>query len=168
MGNPGWGSKEMWHYFNKSETFHSEPWFKIDKTSHGNSGPIHTSIHPNAPITDRMMDSFIDKGLPLDDDMFATGKRPVGCGHCTRSVWRGQRMTGGEYLRSSFDLQKKLRFGNMKIAFRHMVAQVILDENLRATGVETIAENTNERRTFRCRKEIILSLGSYGSPKVCM
>lgn len=168
MGNPGWGSKQMWHYFNKSETFHTELWFKISRDSHGMNGPIHTTLHPNAPITDRVMESFVDKGLPLVDDMFAAGTTTVGCGQCTRSVWKGERMTGGQYLRDVFDPQKRWRHVTLRKVFGHTVTRVILDDDLRAVEVETITGHGEQRRMFRCRKEIILSLGSYGSPKALL
>ncbi|KAE8451784.1 hypothetical protein EG329_002624 [Mollisiaceae sp. DMI_Dod_QoI] len=171
MGNPGWNSTSMWHYFKKSETFHSEPWFKIDKDSHGTSGPIHTSIHPNAPITDRLMESFVDKGMELVDDMFTSGVTETGCGHCPRSVYKGTRITGGEYIRDSFDSSKNVKYRNLTVAFGHTVTKVILEDRngeLTATGVETITSDATQRKVFRCRREIILSLGSYGSPKTLL
>ncbi|KAF2106225.1 hypothetical protein BDV96DRAFT_508185 [Lophiotrema nucula] len=168
MGNPGWSSNEMWHYFNKSETFHSEPGFKIDESSHGKGGPIHTSLHPNAPITDRLMESFVDMGMPLVDDMFASGTTAVGCGHCARSVWQGERMTGGQYLRNSFDLEKKWIHPNLTKLFGLCVTKVILSDDMRAIGVETMTTEGEERKVFRCRKEVVLSLGSYGSPQTLL
>ncbi|KAF2250928.1 GMC oxidoreductase [Trematosphaeria pertusa] len=168
MGNPGWNAEAMWHYFNKSETFHPEPGFNTDWSSHGTSGPIHTSVHPNAPITDAVMRSFVHKGLPLVEDMFASGTTVNGCGHCTRSVWQGERMTGSEYLRDRFDPEKKWKHANLKVVFEHAVVRVLFNDDLRAVGVETLDEPAKEKKTFRCRKEVILSLGSYGSPKALL
>lgn len=168
FGNPGWDSETMWHYFNKSETFHPEKDFDVDWTSHGKNGPIHTSVHPNAPITDAVMNSFMDKGLEKVDDMFASGRTVNGCGHCTRSVWRGERMTGGEYLRDRFNESKRWKHPNVTKVFGHTVTRLLLDEDMRAVGIETLVGEGDERRVFQCRKEIILSLGSYGSPKVLL
>ncbi|KAJ4364663.1 hypothetical protein N0V83_009260 [Neocucurbitaria cava] len=168
LGNPGWGSSQMWHYFNKSETFHSEPWFKEEEGAHGKSGPIHTSLHPNAPITEAMMKSFIEKGMPLVEDMFASGRTTVGVGHCARSVWQGERSTGAQYVRDSFDPEKRWRHVNLKKVFGHTVSRVILDDSMRAVGVETIIGDGGDKKVFRCKKEVILSLGSYSSPKTLL
>ncbi|KAF2740284.1 alcohol oxidase [Polyplosphaeria fusca] len=167
MGNPGWGSKQMWQYFNKSETFHPEPGFNVDWSSHGRHGPIHTSLHPNAPITHRLMESFVDKGMPLVDDMFASGTTAQGCGHCARSVFKGERMTGGQYLRDSLDPKKRWIHPNLTKVFGQTVSQVLFDDGFRVVGVETIS-SSDEKIRYRCRKEVILSLGSYGSPKALL
>ncbi|ORY07021.1 GMC oxidoreductase-domain-containing protein [Clohesyomyces aquaticus] len=147
-GNHGesWlGQRFHGHYFNKSETFHPEPLFKMDRKCHGFKGQIHTSLHPNAPIMEKLMESFIDKGLPLVDDMFATGTTANGYGHCARAMWNGIRSAGGQYLRDF---------------------KVLLDDELRAVEVKLIVEGSNKRKIFHCRKEIVLILGSYNSPKV--
>ncbi|RFU24470.1 hypothetical protein B7463_g11870, partial [Scytalidium lignicola] len=168
MGNPGWGADQMWYYFNKSETFHIEDGFNEDISSHGKSGPIHTSIHPYAPISNRVYESFMDRGFPLDDDMFATGTRSHGCGHCTKSVWKGMRMTGGEYIRSSFGDLKVVRHNNLSVAFNHQVARVILDKKNQIKGVEVIKNGTDKAITIKCQREVILSMGSYGSPQALL
>ncbi|KAH8806153.1 GMC oxidoreductase [Xylogone sp. PMI_703] len=167
-GNLGWGADKMWHYFNKSETFHTEDGFKEDHSCHGKSGPIHTSIHPYAPISNRVYESFMEKGFPFDDDMFARGTRAHGCGHCTRSVWKGMRMNGGEYIRSSFGDLRIVRHNNLSVAFNHQVTRVILDKNSQVKGVEVIKNGTKEPRVIKCRREVVLSMGSYGSPQVLL
>jgi hypothetical protein len=156
----------MWHYFNKSETFHTEDGFKENPLSHGKSGPIHTSIHPYAPISNCVYDSFVDKRFPLDDDMFATGCRSHGCGHCVRSVWQGMRMTGGEYIRSSFGDLKILKSQNLFVAFNRHVVRVCLDNRNQAKGVEITKSGAVELLRVKCRREVILCMGSYGSPQV--
>ncbi|KAF2637569.1 alcohol oxidase [Massarina eburnea CBS 473.64] len=164
---PGWDSETMWHYFNKSETFHPDTDFETDWNSHGRSGPIHTTVHPNAPISDKVMESFVDKGLPVVPDMFASGETVEGCGHCTRSVWKGERMTGGEYLRDRFDESKRWRHNNVTKLFSQTVTRVMLNSNLQAIGVETLSSDS-KKRIFRCRNEVILCLGSYNSPKTLL
>jgi choline dehydrogenase-like flavoprotein len=166
MGNPGWGADQMWHYLNKSESFHTERGFKVDASSHGKSGPIHTSLHPYAPISNRVYESFVDKGFPLDDDMFAKGTRSHGCGHCTRSVWKGMRMTGGEYIRSSFGDTKISRSKNLFVAFGHQVTKLELDSDNRVKGVKVVKGDTDEIVLVKSRREVIISMGSYGSPQV--
>ncbi len=155
----------MWHYFNKSETFHGEPWFEADASSHGTSGPIHTSVHPLAPISQKVLDSFIDRGFPRYDDMFSSGKRAHGCGHSLRTVWKGKRITGGDYLTRAAD---KLSYSakNLRVLYGSLVSKVVLDDDLKVQGVEVINSKTKEKETIRCLKEVILSAGAYGSPQV--
>ncbi|KAF2182046.1 hypothetical protein K469DRAFT_252844 [Zopfia rhizophila CBS 207.26] len=69
--------KVMWHYFNKSGTFRSEPWFDANRTSYGMNGHIHSSLHANAPITERTMESVWIRGCRWYM-MFASGQQQMG------------------------------------------------------------------------------------------
>lgn len=69
----------------QAETFHTKPWFEADKKAHGYDGPLHTEPHDLAPISQLVLKSMEDKGLPLVHDMFSTGESSHGCGHVPRT-----------------------------------------------------------------------------------
>lgn len=75
-------------------------------------------------------------------------------------------MNGGEYIRSSFGDLKVARHNNLSIAFGHHVTRIILDNGNQVKGVEVFKADTEKLTTVRCRREVILSMGSYGSPQV--
>ncbi|CAF2852802.1 unnamed protein product [Rotaria sp. Silwood2] len=73
MGNPGWSWDEMLPYFKASETFHPAEWHQADLTVHGTDGPLHTEPYPLAPISEKVLESFIDSGFDYKPDMFVQG-----------------------------------------------------------------------------------------------
>ena len=73
LGNPGWSWDEMLPFFKASETFHSAEWNEADLAVHGTDGPLHTAMNPPAPISERVLESFIDSGFEYKPDMFAQG-----------------------------------------------------------------------------------------------
>ena len=111
-----------------------------------------------------MMQSFESYGLPYDPDMFTTGSTPHGCGHAPRSVWKGTRSTGADFVTNDHSCQ------NITIKTNAYVDKVILEkegEDLRATGVELISMK-GERSIAKARKEVVLSAGTYGSPAILL
>ena len=160
----GWSGDEVFKYMAKAETFHGKEWFKADKNSHGYSGPLHTEPHDLAPISERVMESYQDLGLPFHDDMFTTGKVAHGCGHAPRTVHQGIRTTGADFITRTY------RRENITIRTDFTVDKVQLEYingTLQATGVEMIAKD-GTRSLSRARKEIIVSGGSYCSPPILM
>jgi choline dehydrogenase-like flavoprotein len=146
------------------ETFHPKPWFKADEKAHGYNGPLHTEPHDLAPIADLLMDSMVSAGLPLHHDMFSTGDIPHGCGHVPRTVHKGIRTTGADFITNGYHRE------NITIQTDTTVDRVILEQGadgLRATSVATVLKD-GTKRTFHARKEIIISGGSYCSPAVLL
>jgi choline dehydrogenase-like flavoprotein len=74
MGNPGWSWDEMMPFFRASETFHPTEWHQADLSVHGSSGPLHTEPYPLAPISEKVLQSFIDSGYDYKPDMFVQGE----------------------------------------------------------------------------------------------
>ena len=74
MGNSGWSWDEMLAFFIASETFHPVEWHQADLSVHGFNGPLHTEPHSLAPISEKVLQSFIDKGYVYKPDMFAQGE----------------------------------------------------------------------------------------------
>ena len=74
MGNPGWSWEDMMLYFKASETFHPAKWHQADLSVHGTNGPLHTTPHSLAPISEKVLESFIDYGFEYKPDMFVQGE----------------------------------------------------------------------------------------------
>ncbi|CAF3063712.1 unnamed protein product [Rotaria sp. Silwood2] len=90
MGNPGWSWEEMLPYFKASETFHPAEWHQSDLTVHGISGPLHTEPYPPAPVSEKVLESFIDCGFEYKPDMFVQGEYE-GVGYPVRTASKGIR-----------------------------------------------------------------------------
>ena len=67
--------------------------FKPELGFHGDSGPLVTTVHPLAPISEALLESYIDKGLKYKPDLFVTGEGS-GVGHVSRTVYKGYRTSG--------------------------------------------------------------------------
>lgn len=149
----------------KAETFHPKPWFNADEAGHGYSGPLHTEPHEFAPISNLLLDSFVSKGLPLDHDVFTTGNSPAACGNAPRTVHKGIRTTGADFITNDYHR------GNITIMTEATVDKVVLEsageQGHRATGV-VVAAADGTRSTVHARKEVIVSGGSYCSPTILM
>lgn len=85
-GCTGWNAESFWPAMLRAETFHTKEWYEPAEASHGTSGPLHVAPHDLAPISNRIMDSMKDQGLPYDSDMFSHGRTAHGCGHSVRTV----------------------------------------------------------------------------------
>ncbi|KAJ5819182.1 hypothetical protein N7474_004773 [Penicillium riverlandense] len=163
-GLDGWSGDEFFKYMRKAETFHPKDWFKADKDSHGYTGPLHTEPHDLAPISQLLMDSFVSQGLPLNHDMFSTGAVSHGCGHVPRTVYKGSRTTGADFVTN------KNHRGNITIATDSIVDKVIFTheaDETRATGV-VVKSSDDSSKTYYARKEIVVSGGAYCSPAILL
>jgi len=115
-----------------------------------------------APISNLMLDSMQDKGLPLHHDMFSSGKIAHGCGHSVRTVYKGIRTTGADFLHS--------HPSNLHILTETLVDKVIIEgdgEQQRASGVVAITKS-RESVSIRSTKDIVISCGTYCTPTVLM
>ncbi|KAL2857360.1 hypothetical protein BJY01DRAFT_202666 [Aspergillus pseudoustus] len=160
----GWSGDEFFEAMKKAETFHSKPWFKESKSGHGYSGPLHTEPHDLAPIANRLIDSFVDKGLPLHHDMFSTGDVVNGCGHVPRTVHKGIRTTAADFITKEYDRS------NITILTDTTVDHVLTEQTadgLQATGAVTRGADGSEK-IFYARREVIVSGGAYCSPAILM
>ncbi|KIV83763.1 hypothetical protein PV11_05758 [Exophiala sideris] len=160
----GWSGDDMWRCMNKSETIHGKSWFTPSVKDHGYDGPLHVEPHDLAPISESVKESMIEQGLPLHEDMFATGETSTGCGHVLRTVYQGTRSTAADFV------TKEYRRNNITIQTDATVDRVILTEELgglRATGVEMVTKS-GEKVIARARKEVIVSAGAYGSPAILL
>ncbi|KAI1617943.1 choline dehydrogenase [Exophiala viscosa] len=161
---PGWSGDEMFRYMSKSETFHNKPWFQADEKAHGYNGPLHTEPHDLAPISKLVLESFESSGMPLVHDMFTNGETAHGCGHAPRTVHKGIRTTGADFVTN--DQHKH----NIDIVVETLVDKINFEKQngqLEATSV-TLVDKTGATRDVKVRKEVIVSGGTYCSPAILL
>ncbi|PQE24959.1 GMC oxidoreductase protein [Rutstroemia sp. NJR-2017a WRK4] len=159
---PGWSGEEVFGYMKKAENFHGKDWFKANDEVHGKDGLLDVEPHDLAPISNMILDSMADQGLPLHPDMFSTGETPNGCGHAPRTVYKGDRTTSANYFRN--------KGSNLGIKTDTTVDKVILEgqgSDKRAVAVKVIEKDGTEKE-IRANKEIIISGGAYCSPTILM
>ena len=136
-GNPGWGWEDVQPWFEKSELAVSPP--------------------PQAhPLADAFIAAAAEAGFPANDDF--NGPRQEGAGYYklnTRNGFRSSAATA--YLRPARGR------ANLAVVTNAMVTRVIIDAGI-ATGVEYT--RGNETLVARARREVIVSGGTFNSPKI--
>lgn len=161
---PGWSGEEMFAAMRKSETFHTKPWFKPAEGAHGTDGPLHVEPHDLAPISKRILESFESQGMPLNHDMFSTGETAQGCGHAPRTVYKGLRTTGADFV------TKDHHRDNIDILVNTIVDKInfeIVNGKLTARSVDVVGQDAT-RRTILAKNEIIVSGGAYCTPAILL
>lgn len=158
---PGWSGKEMFAYMRKSECFHDKDWFQADAKAHGRDGPLHVAPHDLAPISDLVLESMQDHGLPLIPDVFTTGESANASGHAPRTVHDGIRSTGADFVQDGY------RRDNIDILCDTVVDKIDIDYEGRASSVQLVRKD-GSRKTINASKEIIISGGSYCSPAILL
>lgn len=111
----------------QSEKFIPTDGFPAALDYHGTSGPLHTTVHPLAPISEAILESYIDKGIAYKADMFVSGEGE-GVGHVTRTVHDGYRTSGADFV--NHDPPK-----NLSVLYNTTVTRVVL-EPVEVEGVD--------------------------------
>ena len=161
---PGWSGEEFFAAMRKSETFHNKPWFEAAEGAHGTDGPLHIEPHDLAPISQKILESFQSQGIPLVPDLFSTGEAAQGCGHATRTVFKGIRTTGADFVTNDHHRD------NIEILVNTVVDKINFEKTngeLRACSVDVMGPD-GTRKTFRAKSEIVVSGGAYCSPPILM
>jgi choline dehydrogenase-like flavoprotein len=160
----GWTGSDMFSYMKKAESFQNKDWFEAEHSEHGKNGPLITVPHDPAPISSRVLESFQSKGLPLNPDMFTTGKIAQGCGHAVRTIYRGVRTTSFDYI------GEDQKYPNIDVLTGQYVDKILLeqgDTGLDAMGVQT-QDASGRNLRFGAKKEVVVTSGAYGSPPVLL
>lgn len=154
LGAIGWGYDDVLPYFRKAErnSRGADNW-------HGDTGPLGIDDTRAArPVNQMLIDSAVSIGIPRNDDI--NGANFEGIGHSQSTQWRGLRCsTARAYLRRA-----ALR-RNVTVLTRAMVHRVDIEAG-RATGATF--ERGGVLQSVRAQREVILSAGSIGSPKLLM
>ena len=150
-GCTGWSYEDVLPYFRKAED--NDTW---DNRYHGKGGPLGVS-QPSAPlpICEAYFAAAAQMGIPRNPDM--TGEKQDGVGYyqlTQRNVRRSSASVA--YLAPALDRQ------NLTVRTGAQVLRIVT-ENGRAVGVETAADGV-----IRAGREVILSSGAIGSPRLLM
>ncbi|KAF9509379.1 GMC oxidoreductase [Hydnum rufescens UP504] len=167
LGNPGWSWNDVLPLFKKSERF-------LPSTT-GTDGPLLTTVHPPAPISEAILDSYIDQGFSYRPDMFVQGEGE-GVGHVTRTVHEGIRTSGADFVNHNPP-------ANLHVLLETTVLRIVLEtlpdsepadsSKYRAVAVEAESKikpdgDVVKLITLRAKKEIVISAGAFNSPYILM
>jgi choline dehydrogenase-like flavoprotein len=151
MGCEGWSYEDVLPYFRKAEDNDS-----FDNRYHGKGGPLGVS-KPSAPlpICEAYFKAAAELGIPFNGDM--TGETQDGVGY--------YQLTQRNVRRSSASiayLNPARKRPNLTIRTDAQVLKLVV-ENGRTVGVELAGEGV-----VRAEREVLLSSGAIGSPRLLM
>jgi choline dehydrogenase-like flavoprotein len=151
-GCQGWSYKEILPYFKRSEDNQ-----RLVNAYHSYGGPLGVSYPVNpVPISFAFLRAAQEAGIPFNDDF--NGAAQDGIGH--------YQLTTRDAIRSSASsafLKPARRCRNLTVRTGVQALKVIV-ENGRAVGVSVAARGGLE--TIRAEREVIVSCGAIGSPRL--
>ena len=153
-GCVGWDYQSVLPFFRKAEDQE-----RGESQFHGVGGPLKvTDQRYRHEIIDAIIEAAVQTGIPRNDDF--NGATQEGAGYYQATVGHGRRWsTSVAYLRPARARRNLVVTPNAR-------ATRILLENGRAVGVEYRTPRGLE--TARCRGEIVVSGGVYGSPQLLL
>ncbi len=153
-GCEGWSYREILPYFKRAEgneRFHDD--------YHGTEGPLGVSASRGAlPIADAFIRAAQQFGIPFNPDF--NGRNQAGTGF--------YQLTQRDLKRSSAAtayLHPASQRPNLTVRSEQQVRRIVL-ERARAIGIET--EENGEARLIRARREVLITSGAIGSPRLLM
>jgi len=160
LGNPGWGYQDVLPFFKKSED-QLNPAYARDTFHHSTGGPLPVK-EPSfkTPLADAFLQAAKYLGFPIKDINVGDS---AGFTHMQATIKDGKRFsTAKAFLRPVIDRP------NLTVLTEALVEKVLFsrDHHPRATGV--IFSWRGKQHIVRCRKEVIVSGGVVGSPKLLM
>ena len=154
LGNFGWSYRDLLPYFKKSE--HQQ---RGADAYHGVDGPLSvTDVLDPAPISQRFIDAAVALGYQQNPDF--NGARQEGAGYFQFTVKDGKRRSAA----AAF-LLPILQRPNLTTITGASVTKLLF-EDTRTVGVEYLQEG--KLLTVKVNSEVILSAGSFDSPKLLM
>jgi choline dehydrogenase len=150
-GCEGWNWENVLPFFKKAEDQE-----RGANEFHGVGGPLRVSNPVRTPLGDAMVQAAIEAGIPENPDF--NGARQEGVGYYQTTTGNRRRWSAAKaYLRPA-----KSR-ANLTIATDAHATRVLIEDG-RAVGVEY--RTPQGLVTARCRGEIVVSGGVYGSPQL--
>ena len=155
MGCKGWAYDDVLPYFRKAE--HNDT---FNNQTHGVDGPIGVSKPAAAlPIADAFIKSAAQIGIPFNPDLASANPEGVGYYQVTQRNAR-RSSTSTEYLTP---IRQR---SNLKILLSALTTRITLEAK-RATGI-AVADNAGGEKFFLATRDVIVSSGSIGSPKLLL
>src|SRR6266581_3110284 len=150
-GCEGWDWEHVLPFFKKAENQE-----RGADEFHGVGGPLNVSNPVRMPLGDAMVAAAVEAGIPANADF--NGARQEGVGYYQTTTGNRRRWSAAKaYLRPA-----KNR-ANLTVATNAHATRVVIEDG-RAIGVEY--RTPEGLVTARCRGEVIVSGGVYGSPQL--
>lgn len=153
-GCVGWDFESLLPYFKKAEKNES-----LSEPYHGTQGPLSVSENRyRHPLTQTFIKAGQELGLPYVNDF--NGSKQQGVGFFQTTTQNGERASASQtYL--------KLVQQHPKLALKlNVLVHKVLFDNKTACAIE--CEIEGKKHIFKARKQIVLSAGSIGTPKILM
>ncbi|RWQ41074.1 MAG: alanine-phosphoribitol ligase [Mesorhizobium sp.] len=155
-GLAGWGYRDVLPYFKRAENNQ-----RYANDFHGDQGPLGVS-NPIAPlpICEAYFRAGQEMGIPFNPDFNGVAQEGVGYYQLTQ---RNARRSSASvaYLRPIRERK------NLTVRTDVLVTRIVVDKG-RAIGVETVDRPGGEKKILRAEREVIVSSGAIGSPKLLM
>lgn len=161
VADDNWNWTSALQYFKKSEHLTDERILKEPAllAKHGFGGPIEVSgLVESAFDIDRFLDAFKELGFKMVVDMTTTDE--IGAGRFSHTIKRGRRASSLTGM-----LNEAAARSNLRVLKNATVASVLI-ANSTAYGVRVFINN--EELHFYASKEVILSAGTFNTPKILM
>ena len=150
-GCEGWDWENVLPFFKKAENQE-----RGADEFHGVGGPLNVSNPVRTPLGDAMVQAAVEAGIPANPDF--NGARQEGVGYYQTTTGNRRRWSAAKaYLRPARSR------ANLTIATNAHATRVVIEDG-RAVGVEY--RTPGGLVTARCRREVIVSGGVYGSPQL--
>jgi len=150
-GCEGWDWDSVLPFFKKAENQE-----RGADDFHGVGGPLRVSNPVRSPLGDAMVAAAIEAGIPANPDF--NGARQEGVGYYQTTTGNRRRWSAAKaYLRPARSR------ANLTVVTEAHATRVLIEEG-RAVGVEY--RTPQGLVTARCRGEIVVSGGVYGSPQL--
>jgi choline dehydrogenase-like flavoprotein len=153
-GCHGWNFRTLLPYFRRAEGNQ-----RFVNEFHGADGPLGVSMPIAAlPVADAFIKAAQQYGIPYNPDF--NGAKQEGAGFYQLTQRDGRRSSAASaYLRPAEGRK------NLEVRMGVQVARIVI-ENSRAVGVEIIT--AGGRETIRAEREVIITSGAIGSPKLLL
>lgn len=161
LADDTWNWTNVLEYFKKSEHLTDERILKEPAllVNHGFDGPIEVSGLTESPFDiDRFLDAFEELGFKIVKDMTSTDE--IGAGRFSHTIKQGRRASSLTGM-----LNEAATRGNLHILKNATVTSVLI-ANSTAYGVRALINN--KELHFYANKEVILSAGTFNTPKILM
>lgn len=156
--NPGWSYDHVLPYFKKSEGNLDQ---SLDPKYHGFSGPMMVSRSPYIKASEKLfIDAARELNISVNNDF--NGATEIGIGRAHVMIGKGVRSEAF----NAFISPAKDR-PNLFILTYGTVTKVLINESKVADGVQISYKEQSEWTAF-ASKEVIVSAGAIGSPKLLL
>jgi choline dehydrogenase-like flavoprotein len=153
-GCEGWGYRDVLPYFRRAEgneRFHDD--------YHGTGGPLNVAMPRAAlPICDAFIRAGQELGIPHNPDFNGRYQRGVGYYQLTQKNAR-RCSAATAYLNPARSR------GNLTVLPDAQVTRIVVEKG-RAVGVEALVRG--EKQSFRANREVLVTSGAIGSPRLLL